>query len=319
VEQLLFPTMDKMSVEEHLKYNTEYCGEVIVTVVGDSGISECDENGTFEQTFQMEVADECGNVADTCLVIFQGNCNPDFCTFTQKTYANSEASTDIIDTLIDFGNDPIIVGIGECGLTLDEANCIQVALSGQGQSISLSNNLLSNCNTPNDNALVNQLITTILNIRYNQLLNPNGPLDLGNFQLDAACAQIPGFIQNALPDNSTVNDLVNYANDFIGCQCTNTCGEFPFVMAELTSIFYELNLRFENCQSPKPCSSDTKELVSDSNIFEVSNSEGEISVTLNNKIHCYPNPTNGELNIDLHNYLEQEISISIYSLLGQQV
>jgi hypothetical protein len=33
----------------------------------------------------------------------------------------------------------------------------------------------------------------------------------------------------------------------------------------------------------------------------------------------YPNPTTDQLNIDLHNYLEQGISISIYNHLGQQV
>jgi hypothetical protein len=33
----------------------------------------------------------------------------------------------------------------------------------------------------------------------------------------------------------------------------------------------------------------------------------------------YPNPTTDQLNIDLHNYLEQEISISIYNHLGQEV
>jgi hypothetical protein len=47
--------------------------------------------------------------------------------------------------------------------------------------------------------------------------------------------------------------------------------------------------------------------------------ESIVSQFLSEGFELYPNPATDELNIDLHNYLEQEISISIYNHLGQQV
>ena len=56
------------------------------------------------------------------------------------------------------------------------------------------------------------------------------------------------------------------------------------------------------------------------NNMVVAPSDGSIvSQFLSEGFEIYPNPATDELNIDLHNYLDQEVSISIYSHLGQQV
>jgi len=50
----------------------DYCSNVVVNVVGDSGMPVCGLDGRFERVYQMEVADECGNVANTCTLTFYG-------------------------------------------------------------------------------------------------------------------------------------------------------------------------------------------------------------------------------------------------------
>ena len=52
------------------------CSAVVVNVVGDTGEPECQLDGTFTKIYYMEVADGCGNVADTCMLTFRGDCNP---------------------------------------------------------------------------------------------------------------------------------------------------------------------------------------------------------------------------------------------------
>jgi len=164
------------------------------------------------------------------------------------------SSLEIIDSLIGFGEDSIFIGSGNsaCGFILDDAECIRTIVGGHGTSYPLWNGYNLNCNAPLQNVLVNQIITTTLNVRYNALFN-NG-LDFGNFQLSAACQNLPNDLVEDLPANATVNDLLDYANQFLECQCDGDCGDFDnFINHELTGIFLALNSRFHECHVPGPC------------------------------------------------------------------
>jgi hypothetical protein len=233
---------------------------------------------------------------------------------TQKFYGNpvdelfGVSSAEIVNTLIDAGNNPVVVGNGDCGITLDNTQCIQTMLNTYGASVSLPSGFAGACDGTN-NALVNQIITTTLNIRYNQMMNQNGQFDLGGVLLDDLCMNIPGFILNDLPDNPTVNDLLKYANDFIACQCTNTCGEFQPNMAELTNIFWGLNSRFNRCQVPGPCPFD----------FDQNPNNGQNSSTDNTTIELFPNPTKDIINLKLVDGFGKSCSIEIFDALGQKV
>ena len=71
-ESLLFinetPNPDELDdFKDEIASNfSDDCSDIVVTVVGDTGDPICGLDGQFERIYQMEVADECGNVADTC-------------------------------------------------------------------------------------------------------------------------------------------------------------------------------------------------------------------------------------------------------------
>ena len=290
------------------------CGDVVVTVIDDTGNPECDEQGFFERVYTVEISDKCGNVAGECSITFSGNCNQYICTLTQKFYGNpvddlfGVSSAEIVNTLIDAGNNPVVVGNGDCGITLDNTQCIQTMLNTYGPSVSLPSGFAGACDGTN-NALVNQIITTTLNIRYNQMLNPNGQIDLGGVLLDDLCMNIPGFILNDLPDNPTINDLLKYANDFIACQCTSTCGDFQPNMAELTNIFWGLNSRFNRCKVPGPCPFDFDEIPNN----------GQNSSANNTTIELFPNPTKDMINLKLVDDFGKTCTVEVFDALGQKV
>ena len=294
----------------------ENCGDVIVTVIGDTGVPQCNELGYFERVYTVEVTDKCGNVAGTCTINFSGSCNQNFCTLTQKFYGNPVddlfgiSSAEIVKTLLDDGNNPIIIGDGDCGLVVENAQCVQALMNSYGASVSIPSGSGS-CDETN-NSLVNQIITTTLNVRYNEMLNPNGPLDFGGFPLSAACMNIPGSILNDLPANPNVNDLLKYANDFIACQCSSTCDDFSDNMAELTNIFWGLNSRFNLCHVPGPCSLDQPGL-NNPNFGGTSTQDQNASIIL------YPNPINDIINLNVSKYFGMSTVIEIFDTRGSKM
>lgn len=293
----------------------DYCGDVVVEVIGDTGVPQCDEQGTFERIYTVEVSDKCGNVIGECSITFSGNCDEYICTLTQKFYGNPDdelfgvSSSDIVNTLIDNGNNPIAIGYGNCVSVIDDLTCIQDMLNSFGPSVSLPSGFGGSCDGTSSNALVNQILTTTLNIRYNQMMNPNGQIDFGGFLLSDACMNIPGFISNNLPANPNVNDLLKYANDFIACQCTSTCGEYQPNMAELTNLFWGLNSRFNRCHVPGPCPLDLGQLPNN----------GQTNMTDNTSIELYPNPTSDLINLKLVDGFGKTCTLEIFDALGQKV
>ncbi len=315
----------------------ETCGNVNVTLVTDSGVPECGLDGTFERIYEFEITDDCGNSAGICSVTFSGYCNPLYCTLPQDFYSSPDesfaglSSLELVDLLISSGTDPIVIGMQECGLTLNNAACIQAGLTGQGPSISLPDDFQFNCGDPISNNLVNQIITTTLNIRYNATLN-NGGIDFGNFQIDATCMYIPQSISTQLPTNATVNDLIDLANNFIGCQCTNTCGFSQSVNAELTGIFLGLNSRFNKCHVPGPCFLDGNQNPGGGIVFEPDMKEKiklgggttsveEILENKNSKLEVilYPNPAEDIINIKLNEGIGKSCFIEIFDARGVKV
>ena len=241
-------------------YYNDYCSEVVVTVVGDSGEATCSEAGNFERVYTLEISDECGNVADTVNLFFNGSCNGNYCTLSQSFYGaetNNDSlfgfsSLEILDSLMGFGEDSIILGYGDCEFILDDAACIQTIIGGTGTSFPIGQNFYQSCSDSLPNTLVNQLITMILNVRYNELFNDG--IDFGNFELSASCINIPEKILTRMPNNPTVNDLINHANEFMACACDGTCGEFTgYINDQLTGVFLALNSRFHDCHVPSPC------------------------------------------------------------------
>jgi len=294
---------------------SENCGDVLVNVIDDSGSPVCDELGNFERIYTVEVTDKCGNVAGNCSIIFNGNCSQDFCTMTQKFYGNPDdalfgvSSEEIINTLIDNGNNPIEIGNGACGIIVDNAQCIQSMMNSYGGSVSLPAG--ATCDGT-FNSLVNQVITTSLNIRYNESMNPNGSFDLGGFALSATCMNIPQHILNGLPDNPTVNDLIKYANDFLACQCTSTCSNFEENMADLTSLLWGLNSRFNLCYVPTPCSP-SQPGYSDPNFTGGGSHNSVESITL------YPNPINDIINLTVKEFVGLPAVVEIFDTRGVKV
>ena len=294
---------------------TEYCGEVVVTLIDDTGVPECDDLGNFERIYTVEISDVCGNVTGNCSITFSGSCSAGFCTMTQKFYGdpNEElfgvSSEEIVNTLLDYGNNPIEVGNGACGFMVEDVLCVQSMMNTFGESISLPSGV--DCDETN-NSLVSQIITTTLNIRYNELMNSNGSLDLGGFALSATCMNIPGFILNELPDNPTVNDLLNYANDFLACQCSSTCGDFQDNMAELTNLFWGLNSRFNLCHVPAPCD-DFDPGNSDPNFGGTNTQSPSESITL------YPNPINDYINLTVNEFVGMPAVVEIFDTRGAKL
>ncbi|MFK8007715.1 MAG: T9SS type A sorting domain-containing protein, partial [Saprospiraceae bacterium] len=291
------------------------CGTVVVEVIGDTGTPECDEQGLFERIYTVEISDKCGNVLGECSITFSGNCNQYICTLTQKFYGNPDdalfgvSSEEIVNILIEDGNNPVIVGEGDCSVIIDDVQCVQTMLNTYGPSVSLPSGLGGSCDGTT-NALVNQILTTTLNIRYNQILNPNGQIDFGGLLLSDLCMNIPGHISNNLSDNPNVNDLLKYANEFIGCQCTSTCDQFLPNMSELTGLFWGINSRFNRCQVPGPCPFDLDDTPIIGQDFGGSN---------NTSIELYPNPTNEVINLKLVDGLGKRCTIEIFDALGQKV
>ncbi len=294
----------------------ELCSEVLVTVIDDTGVPQCSDEGFFERVYTVEISDACGNIAGTCSITFSGSCNATYCTMTQKFYGNpddeinGQSSGDIISTLIQNGSNPIVIGDGsDCGFIINETQCIQALMNSYGQSISLPSGFNTNCFDTN-NSLINQMVTTILNIRYNESLNPAGSLDFGSFPLSAACMNVPGFMLAELPTNPTVNDLLNYANNFIACQCSNTCDNYQPIMAELTNLFWGLNSRFNNCHVAQPCDD-----AQDIDFTEFGNDTAS-KIT---SIDLYPNPTNDIINIQVKNFIGLPATLEIFDTRGSRL
>ena len=295
---------------------TEYCGDVFVTVIDDTGSPVCDELGFFERVYTVEVTDKCGNVAGNCSITFSGSCSQDFCTLTQKFYGNPDdalfgvSSEEIVNTLLDNGNNPIEIGNGACGLIIDDAQCVQSMMNTYGGSVSLPSG--ATCDGIN-NSLVSQVITTTLNIRYNEMMNSNGPLDLGGFALSATCMNIPGYILGELPNNPTVNDLLKYANDFLACQCNSTCGDFQDNMADLTNLFWGLNSRYNLCHVPAPCV-DGQPGYTDPDFGGTVTTQNQIeSITL------YPNPITDFINLTVNEFVGLSAVVEIFDTRGAKM
>jgi hypothetical protein len=295
---------------------SENCGDVFVNVIGDTGSPQCSELGFFERVYTVEVTDKCGNVAGNCSITFSGACSQDYCTLTQKFYGNPEdelfgnSSVEIINTLLDNGNDPIVVGNGDCGIMVADAACVQAMMNSYGASVSLPAGNVA-CDGIN-NSLVSQIVTTTLNIRYNEMINSNGPLDLGGLALSATCMNIPGYILSELPDSPTVNDLVKYANDFVACQCNSTCGNFEENMADLTNLMWGLNSRFNLCHVPAPCV-DGQPGYTNPNFSDPTTQSKHASITL------YPNPINDLINLTVNEYVGMAAVIEIFDTRGAKM
>ena len=201
--------------------------------------------------------------------------------------------------------------------------CVQNILAGTGSSIALPENFMLQCDQPLNNVLVNQVVTTILNIRYNLLFNPNGPLDFGNYQLAATCINIPQDILDELPDDPTINDFIDYTNDFLGCVCEGTCGNYMENMAKLTCVFQGLNSRWENCNIVGPCPFGGIDVFGD--LADLLNEGGSSPISISNMSNLqpdfsiYPNPTSAEINLQIGISLEVPGRIEIYNNIGMKM
>ncbi len=118
------------------------CGEVLVSLVDDSGPQQCIDTpaGEFSRTYFFEVADLCDKVADICTVTFSGSCEP-FCTLTQGGWGNAggnypwnggvASTTSIISSLMG-ANGPVTIGRPGRQLTVQSAQCVIELLPGGG-------------------------------------------------------------------------------------------------------------------------------------------------------------------------------------------
>ena len=296
-------------------YYDEGCSEIIVSVIDDTGAPQCNGNDFYERVYTVEITDECGNIGGECTITFSGSCSQNLCTMNQKFYGNPDAEVNgqtsgtIINALIANGINPIVIGDGtDCGFIIDDLTCIQAMMNSFGEAISLPAGFATNCFDLN-NSLINQMVVTILNIRYNETMNPNGQMSFGGLLLSDACLNVPGFMLNNLPANPTVNDLLAYANDFIECQCSSTCGEFQPNMAELTNLFWGLNSRFNNCNNPDPCGSD----------FSGFTFEDGSSISKNTTFELYPNPTSDYINLVVKDFIGLPATIEIFDTRGARL
>ena len=219
------------------------------------------------------------------------------------------------------GEDSLIIGFGECEIILDDPNCLIDLIEENGQSTYFPPSLDWSCDVPLNNRLLNQMIVTMLNVRYNDLFNSNTEVSFGDFELEDACAKIPGFILDSLPENPTVNDLINYSHNYLACHCSETCDVYPNVNWELTSIYLALNSRFDNCHVSGPCIDDPQEEPSGgilNNGFTVPSNSIGVESKLKD-IFLYPNPTTNVVNLENIDWIGQDVTITIFNNLGMTV
>jgi len=242
------------------------------------------------------------HLAEAVANIFYGNPDDEI---------NGQSSGDIVNTLLADGTNPIVIGDGmDCGFIIDDLTCVQAMLNSYGAASSLSSGFSTDCFDTN-NSLINQIVVTTLNVRYNEMINPSGNINYGGLTLSEACLNVPGFILNSLPGNPTVNDLLAYANDFLACQCNGTCGEFQPNMAELTNLFWGLNSRYNRCHIPGPCQFNLKQTGD-----EIVLQDNEIK---NTSFDLYPNPTRDLINVKLVDGLDKSCLLEIFDARGVKV
>jgi hypothetical protein len=189
-----------------------------------------------------------------CDVAFTGTCM-NFCTYTQGGYGNSGGvhsngltTTQTLDSLMQSG--PIVIGggAGNCGFQVLTTNCVLGILPGGGPSVPLAQNFSLNCGQELNNALAAQLVTVLLNIRYNDEFNN---ADLGAAPLSCLFTG-PQIDALALDADATVDDLVTLANDYLGSICNGSSYPNGFG-GTITSALSAINEYWHDCQNQNAC------------------------------------------------------------------
>lgn len=232
-----------------------YCG--IAEMMASPSIFDCEDVG--ENTATLTVIDGLSNIgtceatvtiltSEACDVI---NPNQEFCTLTQGFYGNpggiqfGMTTLEVIEAALSDG--PIVIGSAGQSLIImpGSSQCIIDLLPGGGPSselpsadVTLSNGNCDPAPIPTKhgrfkNTLLAQTITLSLNTRNDS--------DLEFLPLQNACISVPSTINNALPTNATVGDLLNYANAALGGGGGNL-GLLADVLGDINDYFDECNL-----------------------------------------------------------------------------
>jgi len=89
-------------------------------------------------------------------------------------------------------------------------------------------------------------------------------------------------------------------------------------MWELTGIYLSINSRFKNCNVPGPCVDIESSDVTFNNGF-MAPSSNSISTNKIESILLYPNPTNDVINLVSKDWLENDVTVTIFNNLGAVV
>ncbi len=228
------------------------------TIVG----STATVNSLPAGTYTLTVKDDCSTIKCS-VTIGTPTCVQPFCTYTIGFWGNGNGragngmrGTEILTALVTQAN-PVVIGtggaVGSCGYTLASSTCVLGLLPGGGPSVPLAKNTAAyNCTTKSTNTLVSQIVGLTINLRYNMTYKS---LNLGNTPLSQTCALSNSLItQLGFTSTSTVNDLIKKANDYLACNCSNTCGSYPSSFGStLNSAATALNEYWDNCAVSTTC------------------------------------------------------------------
>jgi len=243
------------------------------------------------------------------------------CSFTQGFWGNAggsfngQTTTQILQGIL--ANGPLVVGVvGQRSFSISQANlqCIFTLLPGGGNAAALPSNTGSiNVQAPNcsvspiptygdgrlQNVLAAQTMTLALNVRY----DPN----LSNLRLAHACVSFPWSVLNSLPANPTVLDLLNLSNRVLAGLSNVNPNTISAAVATVNEYFDECS---PICTAAARPGEEGPSVVPGPEKATDFTKEG---------FHLYPNPTSGEIMVNLKQYQGLSATVAVYSLLGGKV
>ncbi|MFM9950723.1 MAG: T9SS type A sorting domain-containing protein [Saprospiraceae bacterium] len=271
---------------------TDNCDPVPVVTFSDHVVSgDCEWECTVERTWTA--VDAFANTS-TCVQTIVSS---------SLTLLEGALSTDVDG---DGLADPLVVGYSFGKVTLDAADaaCIISWMPAKGDSamalvvaqVQVGADCLPGANPLDlDGNLINPLFAEGLELGIKVRLDPA----FGEGLLSATSCTIAPIVLLFLPPNPTVNDLLRLSNIALG----NLIG--PTNLQELLAAIRCVNEGYDICDTVK----ESAKLVK---ILPV-----KIQPAPAQGFQVFPNPTTGNVNLDLTHYVGKEVSISVYSLQGQ--
>ena len=312
---------------------SDNCGEVLVTLIDDSGLQQCGDApvGEFSRSYFFEVADPCGNVADICTVTFSGSCAP-FCTLTQGGWGNAggnypwqggvASTTSIISSLMGV-NGPVTIGRPGRQLTVQSPQCVFELLPGAGspQPLKAGNAIASppRCDAGSNRQhrqgrLKNNLATQTIALQLNAWYNAASGEDLLAYNLADGCVDIGiDLATTGVGYPTTIQGLLDLANDVLGGAYGTKKKDYGNLAGQATEAISAVNEYWNECEVADPCSAPAtlaaEKASPEMSVRKTLAAEGEMKL--------YPNPASGQIELSFSGKQEEQALIRLIGLDGK--